>query len=390
MKRLFLALSLIASKAISLVAVFIFAYILDITEVNKFSEVQAIIQMIIPIISLQIPAALFRFSKVREFDGIVVSIFKYSTSIYILVIPLIIISLLGYYWLIILPVVLSSICLQVHLEVIRGRYNETLYYAGNLAFVIIYVFTSLLAINLINSYVVIFACDIFSSMLVCLFLNRMHEQRLNYTSGFSKANFNDLLKYSIPLVANAMLWWFSTSGSILVSSLLVKGNSAAIANINLKASLLISTFSFIISNVYQRHLVECFEDNDNKYRKELKNYIFKSFAMILAVSVVNYLLFSWWLESFYPDYYVSSKLLLINVVSGVAYGFCAILGVDYICRKRTSQSLVSVTLGMITTVLFCLYIRDDYGVIGVMFSFMIGFVVNLIVRVRDISVNLHR
>ncbi|WP_220491829.1 hypothetical protein, partial [Shewanella sp. SG44-2] len=72
---------LFLAKACSFFGLFIFAKFLDIKEVGQISTYQVMQFFLIPILSLQIPAAIFRFYGDKSFDDEIGLAFKYANSI---------------------------------------------------------------------------------------------------------------------------------------------------------------------------------------------------------------------------------------------------------------------------------------------------------------------
>lgn len=376
--RILYGFSLLISKAISLVGVFIFANYLSVEDISEFSKLQTIAQLLIPLISLQLPAAVFRFGRDSEYQSIIGFFYKKSIFAICFSLLLLVFSDLCGRSLVILSVVIASIALQVNLEKIRSSSKEGIYYQLNFLYVVSYVALAITFIVIVDSYIGIFIADVIVSLVIILFcqtkIPHVNPSRFDYHI------VPKLFRYSLPLVSNALLWWASTSGAILVAEFLIGGNSSALVNINLKAALAINTIAFILSSINQRVLLECHEKNASLYKGALESYIYKSFLMIVFCAVFSYVIFSKLLFTYYNEYFVSNVFVIINIFSGVVYGFCSIIGVIYICNRRTDLALRTVLFGVSVTVSLLIYSHKTMGVEELMLAFLFGFVANLTYR----------
>jgi O-antigen/teichoic acid export membrane protein len=376
--RILYGFSLLISKAISLVGVFIFANYLSVEDISEFSKLQTISQLLIPLVSLQLPAAVFRFGRDSEYQAIIGFFYKKSIMAICFSLLLLVFSDLCGKYLLISSVVIASIALQVNLEKIRSSSKEGIYYQLNFLYVVSYVALAITFIVIVDSYIGIFIADVIVSSVIILFC-QTKIPHVNQSS-FDYHIVSKLFRYSLPLVSNALLWWASTSGAILVADFLIGGNSSALVNINLKAALAINTIAFILSNINQRALLECHEENAPLYKGALKSYIYKSFLMIAICAIFSYVIFSKLLLTYYNEYFVSNAFVIINIFSGVVYGFCSIIGVIYICNRRTDLALRTVLFGVSVTISFLIYNHKTMGAEELMQAFLFGFVANLAYR----------
>lgn len=380
MKRIFFALSMMGSKMISLIGIFIFAKFLTIDQIDLFSKYQSIYQLLIPIVSIQIPASIFRFAKEEKYKSTVNYIAKYSHYLYPIITLLVFLGLTISYIYVIFAAVLSNFVYQINLERVRALSIESDFYKCNFLFFLVYISIAIFFVYSQNNYIYLFVADILSSLIVVLVCKLLMRKNNELEIEFVYERFAIMCKYSIPLVSNALLWWFSTSGAVLISSLILGGESSAIVNINAKSALMVSTFAFIISSIYQRVMLDFYQKDRVSFYKRFDSYVVISLIVLMFISVLSYISFYEIIIRFYPDYYVSDFLIFINVLSGLMYGACAILGLMYICEKNTATAMISVIAGIVMTSITLFLMPKKYGIEGITISFSIGFLTNLLVR----------
>lgn len=384
-KYLFLVM-MTMSKSLSLLAVFLYTKYLDIDEISKWSDVVSLYFLFFPIISLQMQTGIFRYSI--KYKYLVIPIVNLSVILYFISIILVIISFsfsfrFNYIYSIILC--LSAITFQFHLEYIRATIKENLYYYLSFSSVLLSFVFSIILLFFFDDFKSIIYGEFFGTSIVLSYaFYILHKKgKKTFRIKIKRDILNVILKYSLPLIPNAIAWWLITTGAISISNILIGGNSAGIVNINLKASLIVSSLGFILSTIMQRTLIEQYELSFMKYKESFIVKIKKMILLLLIVAIISNVSFYFILSNFYQEYYKGNTIIIFSSISGFLYSLSSILGVMYICQKRTKLALKSITISSISSVLLMYILSDNFGVYGVFLSLMIGFIINIIIRFFD-------
>lgn len=189
----------------------------------------------------------------------------------------------------------------------------------------------------------------------------------------------ELLKYSIPLAPNSIMWWLITglSRPIMESKLgLVAIGVYAVSN---KISGLINTLSGVLgmawyNSVLDEYRKDGFDNFFNNYIRILTLFYFFFGAFLIIFSRPLVVLFST------PEYYDAYKyvpLLSIGLIfSGVSSG----IGGIFSAVKKSKYYFYSSLWGGAVSILSITVLINIWGVIGVSFSFMISFFAILLSR----------
>ncbi|NVH48264.1 hypothetical protein [Photobacterium damselae] len=382
MSKLLFMLMMVLSKSLSLLAVFLYAKYLDIDEIAKWSDIVSIYFLLFPIISLQLQSGIFRFSIKYRLS--VIPIVNISTILYFLSCIMILISF-SYDGRYIYSFILCfcAITFHYHLEYIRATIKEKLYYFLSFSSVFLsFIISILLLIEYKSFKSIIFGefCGISIILMYSFYLLRINSK---FRLKFNKNIFKAIVFYSLPLIPNAISWWFITTGAISISNLLLSGNSAAIVNINLKASLIISSSGFIFSTIMQRTLIEKYEESRVLYRIYFIDKLKKIFIVLMLITLFSNVSFWSFLSYYYNDYYIGYDVIVLSSMSGFMYSLSSILGVMYICQKKTGLALKSITLSSLISVILMCILSRYFDIYGIFLSLLVGFTINVLIRVYD-------
>lgn len=386
MSRFIFLLMMTISKSLSLFAIFFYAKYISINELSVWSDIMSIYFLMFPIISLQIQSGIFRFSiedKNKLLPLVNLSCFLYVLSFALLFFN----SELENRFVYSLILCLNSIAVQFHLEYIRGVVKEIVYYVLTFLQVFVSFLIGIVFLLLDQSYKSIIYGDFVGLSLILVgAIYVLNKNKINiFLFRIKLLQLRSVLKYSLPLVPNAIAWWIITSGAISISNVLVGGNSAATVNINLKASLIVSSLGFILATVMQRKLIESYEESFSIYKKEFTKKLTKYILLLSGVCLISNLVFYELLIRFYSEYFMGYNVILFSSISGLLYSLSSVIGVMYICHKETILALKSILISSVTSVILMWYFSKEFGVSGIFFSLMIGFSINLTIRLLDFN-----
>lgn len=384
MKNALFLIMMTLSKSLSLFAVFLYTKYLNIEEITKWSDVVSLYFLIFPIISLQMQAGIFRYSikyKYSVAPVVNISVIFYLLSLIIMVVN----HNSDYIYTYSFVLCLNAITFQFHLEYIRATVKEKLYYYLSFTSVLFSFLFSMLFVSFFHTFKSIIYGEIVGTSISFLYgFYVLHKKgKKTFRIKIKKEVLNVIVRYSLPLIPNAIAWWFITTGAISISNILIGGNSSGIVNMNLKASLIVSSLGFILSTIMQRSLIEEYELSFIKYKKTFILKLKRTLILLTFVTVISNVAFEFILSNYYQEYYKGTSVIVFSSISGFLYSLSSILGLMYICQKRTILALKSIIVSSVISVLLMCVLSDNYGIYGVFLSLIIGFTINIIIRISD-------
>ncbi len=193
-----------------------------------------------------------------------------------------------------------------------------------------------------------------------------------------------LLKYSIPLVPNALSWWiFGSSDSVIVSLILGIDSNGILA-----ASLKFSTIIITLYNMFDAGWIESVslhvKDNDiSDYYNRVFNTILQLFISI-AIAMISFMPFIFNIlinEKFNSGY----NLVPITLISAIFHIIVGLVSVIYAAEKNTKSIAVTSGVAAIINILVHLALIKFIGLYAAVISSLVAFIIMSIYRVYDVG-----
>ena len=222
---------------------------------------------------------------------------------------------------------------------------------------------------------------IFASVYLIISLKLYKFIKLKY---FNKLTVKGLLKYSIPLIPNAISWWiFNASDKVIVSAILgVEQNG--ILSASLKFSSVYITFYNILNMSWTESIASSINDYDiNEYFNRTFDIIMRLFTslavgMIACMPFVYPIMINQKFSSGYGLVPISLLGSLFNVMVGL-------ISVVYIAKKNTKAiANISVISAIINVTVHLVLIRWT-GLYAAVISTFVAFFIMTIYRIIDVS-----
>lgn len=201
---------------------------------------------------------------------------------------------------------------------------------------------------------------------------------------FRLKKFRDLSKYSLPLIPNVLAWWLNSSSDRIFILMFLGASTNGIYAMASKIPNMLSTIINIFFQSWQISAVEEYNSEDSK--KFISNVFdaFVSFLFILAIGLLTFLkpifrvLVS---HSYYIGWKIVPFLLLALIYTSIA-GF---LGTIYTATKKTLPIMITTIYGAIINIVISVILIKTYGVNGAAIANAISFLVVSILRFKDVN-----
>lgn len=210
------------------------------------------------------------------------------------------------------------------------------------------------------------------------------KQRFYKIIKFSAVDFSlgrEMLGYALPLVPNLMSWWLISSGTkfIILHYLGTEANGIYAVSSRFPAILV------IINSVLILPIQDAFLKNPHEVEK-FKQIILKfaklEFSLVILLSL-SAPLYTYYLveKSFY-----SSWIFMPFLYLGVAFNtLAALLSIVHMSEKKTLKITVSSLSGAAASMLLAWWLIPLYGLLGVSFAILVGYVIMLALRLHDLQ-----
>lgn len=353
---------------------------------------QTYISLFIPIFTLRIDSAVFRFLiDKRNQEEEIKNILSNVLFILFTVVALTIVfgSLLGlfikiqYYVYVMINIIMMMIS-SIMLQLLRGLGKNKDYSIASIITGSITLFSNLLLIILFkfNASSILISSSI--ANFICIIYVIINIKLFKYISigKLNKKTIIDILNYSLPMIPNALSWWIVNVSDRTIISVFLGVASNAIYTVSCKFSnILNSVFSIINMSWQESATLHINDDDKDQYFTEMINSIFMIFSTIslLIISVLpfvyNIIIGESYLSSY--DYipillYANSWNVLIGLIGGI-----------YIAKKKTKEIASTTITSAILNILINLLLIKFIGLYAACISTLLSYMIMSIYRYID-------
>lgn len=384
----------ICTQLISFFLLPIYTALLTTTEYGIVDLLNTLVSLLLPVITLQIEQALFRYLiDAREDENAMKTII--STTFFSLIIQSIIYILLfiivskwinNEYKYFLATNLIASIFSSIMLQISRGLGDNKNYAIGSFI-------TAITTIILNIIFIIIFKFGAYGMLLASLLANMICSiyifmvkkvyQYINLAQ-FKMVVLKKLWKYSIPLIPNALSWWvFNSSDRIIVSSILGLG-----ANGILAAAHKFSTVYITIYNIFNMTWTESvsmhIDDKDNsEFVSKVINKVIAIFSC-LCFGIIAFMpfVFPIMINDTYIEAYNQIPILMIGALFNVGVGMISAI---YIAKKKTKEVAKTSIISAIINIIVNLLLIKFVGLYAASISTLIAYMSMLIYRYIDVK-----
>lgn len=369
----------LGSTVISFLLVMIYTRYLTPSEYGIIDLVQTTISLMVPIITLQITDAVFRFAMEDNTDKKRLL----STALYFVFIVFFLFSLVSIYLATryipkeIIPLfyglVLANSIIGVQTGFAKGQKNiKALVIAEILASIflalIVVIFLVKLQMGVIGYLLAILSSGIFKSLVLWI-KGRMS----NYlVQSFDKRLLKQMLKYSIFLMPNVIMWWIVNVSDRYLLAYFLGIEAVGIYAISYKIPQLLRIPTMIFYQAWQISAVEAYksENKDKFYSNILGVYIaLLMLALSVLISVLKPLISVLFSSSFYESWKYAPFLLYGSIFSALS----SFSGVAYIASKESKGALLTSSVAAIVNAIVNIILIPIWGIYAAAFSTFLAY-----------------
>lgn len=378
----------LGSKLISFLLVPFYTFVLTKQEFGTVDLITTTMNMLLPIITLSIFDAVFRFTLDRNMDEdeILSNGFFISLTTLIagaILIPLLIMMNVShpiYIYLLLFTGAFSSLFLNFSRAIGRIKLFAVAGIIGTLIIAITNIIFLLIMNLKIEGYLL---SIILSNIIVTAYL-------LISTRDFAKIRWNlvnkklikKMLLYSMPLIPNSFSWWVNTSADRFFILFFIGASANGIYAVASKIPSVLNILNQIFFQSWQMSAVQEYDSSDaQKFYSDIFNY-YQSFQFLI-ISGFLVILKPLMKIIVSPTYYSSWKyipFLLLAVLYSSLSGF---IGTTYTAAKHTNKILITTMIGSIVNIVLGFILVPVLGLQGASLSGCLSFLLVLVIRLVD-------
>lgn len=383
----------ISTQIINFFLIPLYTAVLTTQEYGTIDIYTSLAMILIPILTLQIEMALFRYYIVNNNEKDRKEII--SSSFTVVIVMSIIASVLywiltmffklqyrgllyGYYLSLMISTILLQVCRARGDNIGYGSSNfisSTITVILNILFVkfspwkIEGVLVSMITAQLIASIYIIYRSKVHKFLKIsCIKIMRCKE----------------LLKYSVPLVFNQIASWaINYSDRLIILYKWGEGTNGIYAIAN-KFANIINTFFSVYNVAWTENVVRSMNDEDsNKYISKIFELTFCIYIILITI-ILNFLPFCFniLVKGDFKEAYEQIPILLISMLFS---GMAATIGSIYIAYNKTKNVSITTMLAGVSNIIIHIILLNQFGLYAASISTLISFIVLFVYRYINVQ-----
>lgn len=380
----------IGSKLITFIMLPFYTKYLNPELYGELELINSTISFLFPILTLQTCDAIFRLSKNRNeiqqnkllSSGIFVSIFTIFCFGIFVSLYLKKIHFLRYnYFLIITTLIFNFI--EVYLKQFMRSINKMNIYV--LSGVINTVLSVVLGVILIPKYQIdgVLISNIFASCFVVLYILIREKIYSKIITKYIEVKIiREILKYSIPLIPNAVIWWIMGLSDRYFLNYYYGAYEVGLYSVANKFPSLINTLFSLFYISWQITAIEEYKSEDYCY---LFNKIFGIISNILIMACVGIIIIiKPVMYYFLPlEYYKAWQYVPILSYGLIFYCYASFIGVNYIATKNTKGIFKTSLLSGVINIALNFILIPKYSLLGAVVATFLSYLILFIIRMKE-------
>ncbi|MFD2564818.1 lipopolysaccharide biosynthesis protein [Aquimarina rubra] len=379
-----------SSKFIAIVIFPIVVTYLGLEDTGKLDLIVSTITILATVLSLQIGEAIYRWFNTNDLKEQQIS---FSNGIIVLagmVLFTTVIYVLGYFfyhfpkdlWTLSYLILITNIVLNIFFQLLRGLGQVTRFTVVGIIKSVMYTALSLLVVIFTKDKLYNVLCVLLLSNIVGIILTIWGFDFFKFyrRAEIGVLNLVKLIKYSIPLILNALSWisFFAMNKYIIALNLELNDNGIfAVAE-----KLAIGVF-FIGMFYYYSLQDHCLSSTDFKKEGAFFKKIVLRTILLIIVAISALLIVLWIIMPIlFPNLVISMKYLPFLAFANLFIVLSSYFGITYNYKKKTMAMAITSFAGLILSLVLSTILVSPFGLYGVCIAILIGSVLVFLIRLK--------
>lgn len=386
---LLFAIGNFGSKLLQVILVPFYTRYMAEAEFGTTDLLQAVVSLLLPVCSMAIYEAVFRFAMEKENDktsilsaGFVINLAGMAVlclcgGVLSAVMPI------EYMWLVILNTVANSFR-TLYSQYARAINRVQLFTIDNVLMTLLVLVLNIFFIAVLNLGITGYMMGyILANLLSCLFLMvKLGGDRKIRFSAIRRTTVKDMLRFSVPLVPNAVCWWL---GSFTDRVMIVAMISSAANGLYAAAHKIPSLLSTVVSIFFQAWQISANEEFKKKDIAQFYSSIFEQISACIFLLASLLIGFSQLINSVFlgASYASAWQYMPPLILSMTFFSFAQFLGSIYSANKKTTMAMVTNMTAVVINIILNYILIQRMGTIGAAVATATAYLVLWLVRVYD-------
>lgn len=391
-KNIFIfGLGLVGSKLVQFILLPYFTNVLTTAEYGVLDLVVTFAGLMMPIVSLQLSDAILRFglSKDIEKEDLfknVTIILAFAVLISILLSPLLIFYKTIYPWRIYVVAIIVSQCIRINFALFVKADDRVITYSIDSILTALIVASSDILLILfmkmgIKGY---FISEVLGNSFSILFLFTCGKiyQYSNFHRPLNMDLMKKMLKYSIPLVFNAISWWITSFSNRVILDLYFSSSKVGIYSVAAKIPAIITTLLSVFTQAWIMSAVKEYErERDVKFFEKVYDaYTCLLFPAVAGMIIVIKPIMKVYVGAdFFEAWYYVPFLLVGTAFLGISNYYGAI----YAAARANILEIKSTIICAVSNIILNLVLIPRFSIMGAAIATMMSYLIVTFVRIID-------
>lgn len=194
----------------------------------------------------------------------------------------------------------------------------------------------------------------------------------------------ELLRYSLPLMPNTIMWWILNLSNRYVLAFFIGTAATGIYAVGNKIP---SLLSMMENAFYQAWQISSIDALDQKNRNDYYSDVFCNYFYVLTIGVLGILIIGKYAIAhlFAADYYSAWICLAPLTICVMIHALAGNLGIVYTTFMETKGALFTSIWGAISNIVLIIFLIPALGVLGAAITTFLGYMVIFMARWIDIK-----
>ncbi len=358
------------------------------TEAYGSAEALAsLVELIIPLFTLGLQDAVFRFCMRKEIDNKTVL----SSTLAVVTAGLIVIAggaLVAMNWVGLMQSIMFIvlyICYaltNIFGQYIRGSGYIKTYAAGGIVQALLLAGSAAVFVYWLRlgafGYLLSMSIAYFAFITMTFFIGKIYKS-ISFKA-IDKAVLRDMLKYALPLIPNAVCWWFIQ----VVNRYVIIGFAGEAAAGLYVSSSKIATIINIFGTIFlQAWTISTVNSLDDEKKGEFNTRVFKAFSIFIQAATFGLLLLLPFVSMFLlqGEFYQAWRYSSIAIFTAVMSCYGSFFGAFYGANMKTKVVFISTLVGALVNTAACFLLVWLLNIEGALFASLAGYVVLAVIRI---------
>lgn len=379
------AIGTLGSKILSFLIVPLYTYYIIPADLGTFDLLQSTVNLLLPIISLQISDAAFvwMIQKKENNKKCISAVYMYLFAMSIMTVVLIVI--INKIWRIpycfyFIGMLLSGRWMGTIQKLSRGLKKQKLFALSGVIYTFVFLILNLFQIIVMKLGVIsLFQSAIIANLVVIFFLIVKEKELRNLDMHFNDFDFlKSLLRFSIPIVPNQLNWWIVNSSDRYIIRYFLSNTANGIYSIAYKFPSVLQMIFTLFYQSWQDSALADKDHNEKFYSKIFRIYYYLGFSLLLPLIPFTKVFINLVMEISYRE---AASYISFLYLGTVFQAFSNFLGVGYLKEGKTKQVSMTTIYGAIiniaVNILLIKYIGLYAASISTFFSFFVVFFIRV-------------